>query len=25
VIVTADPWSEALALGLTGLDRKLET
>ncbi len=23
--VTADPWSEALALGIAGLDRKLET
>jgi DNA-binding NtrC family response regulator len=25
VVVTADPWSEALALGLGGLDRKLES
>jgi DNA-binding NtrC family response regulator len=25
VIVTADPWSDAIALGLVGLERKLET
>jgi DNA-binding NtrC family response regulator len=25
IVVTADPWSEALELGLGGLDRKLET
>jgi DNA-binding NtrC family response regulator len=25
VIVTADPWSDAITLGLTGLDRKLES
>jgi FixJ family two-component response regulator len=24
VILTADPWRDALALGITGLDRKLE-
>gem|GEM_PF-1346625 len=25
VVVTADPWNDALALGIVGLDRKLET
>ena len=25
VIVTADPWNDAIALGIAGLDRKLET
>jgi len=24
VVVSPDPWEEAIALGLTGLDRKLE-
>ncbi len=25
VVVTSDPWNEAIALGIAGLDRKLET